>query len=235
MCPPQKKCLVFQPWPVVWWAVPQGGASATAAEQRDCSLKGPGHLGKQVVLFKELVCAQRWESDKSGFITGSSFSNSSSYFLHVYCLFHYPFKSEFLKPAMKKKNKINILHRALSCIGTELQSALLTGKCWRKTPPVFLELRAGITPVALGMPSVRRPRVPPCSRPSVPWLGIKFCANVLDELINKAVEVVEFIHEEGMLLVGVCCNGFQFILGCPSNSNGISYNSWKETQSLEWA
>jgi len=55
----------------------------------------------------------------------------------------------------------------------------------------------------------------------------------LDELINIAVEVVKFIHEEGMLLIRVCCDGFQFILGCPSNSDGVRYNSWKETQSLE--
>lgn len=135
----------------------------------------------------------------------------------------------------KKKQKTPIYIELLSCIGTELQSALLTGKCQRKTPPVFLELRAGITPVALGVPSAWCPRVLPCSSPSIPWLGIKFCANILDELINKAVEVVKFIHKEGMLLIGVCCDGFQFILGCPSNSHGVSYNSWKETQSLEWA
>lgn len=235
MSPPKKSVWYFSPdLGVVWWAMPHGGASATAAEQHGCSLKGPGHFRKQVVHFKELVCAQGWESDKPGRYTGSSFSNSSSYFLHVYCLFCYPSKSEFLKPARKKKKqKTPIYIELLSCIGTELQSALLTGKCQRKTPPVFLELRAGITPVALGVPSAWCPRVLPCSSPSIPWLGIKFCANILDELINKAVEVVKFIHKEGMLLIGVCCDGFQFILGCPSNSHGVSYNSWKETQSLE--
>lgn len=132
-----------------------------------------------------------------------------------------------------QKIKINSLHRALSGIGTELQSTLLTGKCQRETPPVLLELRAGIIPVVLGVPSAQCPRVLPCLSPSVPWLGIELCANILDELINIAVEVVKFIHKEGMLLSRVWCNGFQFIWGCPSNSNGISNDSWKETWSLE--
>lgn len=65
---------------------------------------------------------------------------------------------------------------------------------------MFLELRAGVICVALGVPSAQRPRVLPCLSPSVPWLGIELCANVLDELINIAVKVVKFIHEEGMLL-----------------------------------
>lgn len=54
--------------------------------------------------------------------------------------------------------------------------------------------------MALGVPSAQHPRVLPCLSPSVSWLGIKLCANVLDELINIAVEVVKFIHKEGMLL-----------------------------------
>lgn len=178
------------------------------------------------------MCAQRWESDKPRLYTGSSLSNSSSYFLHVYCIL-LSIQIRVSEACKEKKIIIISLHRALSCIGTELRSTLLTGKCQGKTPPVFLELRAGITPMALGVPSAWRPRVPPCPSPSVPWLGIKFCANVLDELINKAVKVVKFIHEEGMLLIGVCCDGFQFILGCPGNSDRISYNSWKETQNSE--
>lgn len=132
-----------------------------------------------------------------------------------------------LKPAGEKK-EINSLHRALSYI--RLQSTLLTGKCQRKPVLVFLELRAGITPVAFCVLSSWCPRILPCSTPSVPWLWIKFCANVLDEWINKLVEVVKFIHKEGMLLIWICCNGFQFILSSPSNSNGVSYNSCKETQ-----
>jgi len=35
-------------------------------------------------------------------------------------------------------------------------------KVQRNTLPVFLELRAGITPVALGVPSAWHPRVLPC-------------------------------------------------------------------------
>lgn len=106
-------------------------------------------------------------------------------------------------PMRKKKKKISNLHRALLCIRTELESTLLTGKCQRETPPAFLELRTGIISVALGMPSTQHPRVLPCLSPSVPWLGIKLCANVLDEPINIAVEVVKFIHKEGMLFSGV--------------------------------
>lgn len=65
---------------------------------------------------------------------------------------------------------------------------------------MFLELRTGIISVALVMPSAQHPRVLPCWSPSVPWLGIKLCANVLDERINIVVEVVKVIHKEGMLL-----------------------------------
>lgn len=166
-CFPQKSDWYFSPdVGVIWWAMPRRGASATVAEQCGCSLEGPGHFREQVVCFKELVCAcaQRWELDKPGVYDRSSFSNSSSYFLHVFCLFCYPSKSELLQPESRegKKNKNqknNSLHRALSCIGTELRSTLLSGKNQRKTPPLFLELRADVSPVALGVCSARGSRL----------------------------------------------------------------------------
>lgn len=94
-----------------------------------------------------LVCTLRWESLKLRLYTVNSFPNSSIYsLLDVSCLLFYSIQ---IRVSEACRGKISSLHRALSYIRTEMQSTSLTGKCQRKIIPVFVELRAGIVPVAL--------------------------------------------------------------------------------------
>lgn len=163
------------------------------------SLKGPGHFRSRWHILRNLYVSKgkNWASWGSVLEAALQTAAAISSMFTASSIIH--LNQSFWCP-QGKKIKINSVHRALLCIGTELQSTLLTGKCQRGTPAVFLELRTGIISVALGMPSAQHPRVLPCLSPSVPWLGVKLCANVLDELINVAVEVVKIIHKEGMLL-----------------------------------
>lgn len=146
LCPPQKSVWCFNlDLGVVWWAVPHRGASAAAAGQHCCSLKGLGCFRKQVLRFKSLCVPKGGNQTSWGCVLEAAFRivpvNSS-----MFAAFCYPSK------ACKEKKVIKILHRALSCLGTELPSTLLTGKCQRQKPPVFLELRSGITPATVGVP-----------------------------------------------------------------------------------
>lgn len=57
---------------------------------------------------------------------------------------------------------------------------------------------------------------------SVSGLRVELLADVVDDLGYKFVEVVKLIHEEGVLLVGVCGDVLQLILGCPGDADGVS-------------
>lgn len=48
----------------------------------------------------------------------------------------------------------------------------------------------------------------------------------MDDLGYKFVEVVKLIHEEGVLLVGVCGDVLQLILGCPGDADGVGDHTW---------
>lgn len=72
--------------------------------------------------------------------------------------------------------------------------------------------------------SLDNPLPPPA--PSVSGLGVELLADVVDDLGYKLVEVVELVHKEGVLLVRVCGNVLQLILGGPGDSNGIGDHTW---------
>lgn len=68
--------------------------------------------------------------------------------------------------------------------------------------------------------------VPHCTSPStrpssVSGLGVELLADVLDDLGYKFVQVVELVHEEGVLFVGVRGDVLQLILGCPGDTDGV--------------
>lgn len=71
------------------------------------------------------------------------------------------------------------------------------------------------------------PRQPSASSASsVSGQGVELLADVVDDLGYKLVEAVELVHEEGVLLVRVCGNVLQLILGGPGDSNGIGDHTW---------
>lgn len=74
----------------------------------------------------------------------------------------------------------------------------------------------------------RRTRMPlPSARlASVPGLGVELLADVVDDLGYKFVEVVELVHEEGVLLVGVRGDVLQLVLRCPGNADGVGDHTW---------
>lgn len=62
---------------------------------------------------------------------------------------------------------------------------------------------------------------PPPAQSSVSGLGVELLADVVDDFGYKFVKVVKLIYEEGVLLVGVCGDVLQFILGCPGDADGV--------------
>lgn len=73
--------------------------------------------------------------------------------------------------------------------------------------------------VSTAPPSVTRPA-------SVSGLRVELLADVVDDLGDIFVEVVEFIHKEGMLLVRVCGDVLQLILGGPGDTDGVGDHTW---------
>lgn len=76
---------------------------------------------------------------------------------------------------------------------------------------------------------LRRPPGPPAPPPapaSVPGLGVELLADVVDDFGNKLVEVVELVHEEGVVLVGVRGDVLQLILGRPGDADGVGDHTW---------
>lgn len=86
------------------------------------------------------------------------------------------------------------------------QSEQIYNQCSVKTAP------------GSGRPSLHLPSTRPSS---VSGLGVELLADVVDDLGHKFVEVVELVHEEGVLLVGVCGDVLQLILGCPGDADGV--------------
>lgn len=56
---------------------------------------------------------------------------------------------------------------------------------------------------------------------SVSGLGVELLADVVDDLGHKFVQVVELVHEEGVVFVRVCGDVLQLILGRPGNADGV--------------
>lgn len=48
----------------------------------------------------------------------------------------------------------------------------------------------------------------------------------MDDLGHVLVETVELIHKEGVLLVRVCSDVVQLVLGCPGDADGVGDHTW---------
>ena len=65
------------------------------------------------------------------------------------------------------------------------------------------------------------PPHPSIHESSVSGLGVELLADVVDDLGHEFVEVVKLVHKEGVLLVRVCGDVLQLVLGCPGDTDGI--------------
>lgn len=62
---------------------------------------------------------------------------------------------------------------------------------------------------------------PPTPPASVPGLRVELLADVVDDLWYVFVKVVELVHKEGVLLVGVGGDVLQLVLGGPGDADGV--------------
>lgn len=62
---------------------------------------------------------------------------------------------------------------------------------------------------------------------SVSGLRVKLLADVADDLGHELVKVVELVHEEGVLLVGVRGDVLQLVLGRPGHAHGVGDHTWR--------
>lgn len=68
---------------------------------------------------------------------------------------------------------------------------------------------------------------------SVSGLRVKLLADVVDDPGDKLVKVVELIHEEGVLLVGVCGDVLQLVLGRPGDAHGVGDHTWRRAAIMD--
>lgn len=111
----------------------------------------------------------------------------------------------------------------LFCPNSKLLPCSNMGRCSQSSTAIWATEWANLQSVfRKDSPGSRCPSIHlHLSASSVSGLGVELLADVVDDLGYKLVEVVELVHEEGVLLVGVCGDVLQLILGCPGNADGV--------------
>ena len=72
-----------------------------------------------------------------------------------------------------------------------------------------------------------KPRTPRPGPPGlVPRLGVELLADVVDDLRHVLVEVIELVHEEGVVPVRVRGYVLQLVLGGPGDADGVGDDPW---------